>query len=488
MAKTEDENVNQIGGEKQATDAPDTEIARAPEAEASSASEPWDAATKRTVLVILFIGLLYALWISRAVLPLLIISAIVAYLLSPIVDLAERIRIPRSVSTVILFALLFVGISLLPALFAPAIARQLSALAAFDVQSTTRTLLLRINQAIYSLPDSISIIGFDVPIGSTVDQIQSNAVEFDFIPSLADILTYVQQLIGTTTNLLSSTAIISFNVVGSIFSIFITLLVAFFLSLYMTKDAPKIRSYVESLFPDSYQSEIIDVIRRVGVIWSGFFRGQFLLSIIVGAVTWGALALLGMPGALILGIVAGLLEVIPNIGPIIAMIPAVIIALIYGSPVVEAAGINNFGFALIIIATYFIIQQLENNILVPRIIGSSVNLHPIVVMIGVAVGLNVAGILGALLAAPILASLRVLGGYIHAKLLDYQPFLRPEPAAVPQAVQYRRVVHGDDRDDAPAPRAVDAPADTPALSTTSPAASPTASPDVGTTPSASPTA
>ncbi len=447
------------------------------------ASEPWDAATKRTVLVILFIGLLFTLWISRNILPLLIVSAIIAYLLSPIVDLAERLRIPRGVSTLVLFALLLFGLSLLPALFAPSIARQLGALAAFDVQNTARMLLMRFNQAIYSLPESINLIGFEVPVGSTVDQIQSNAVEFDFIPSLADILNYVQQLIGTTTNLVSSTAVISFNVVGSIFSVLITILVAFFLTLYMTKDAPQIRHYIEGLFPSSYQSEFVDVLRRMGAVWSSFFRGQFLLSLTVGLITWGVLSLLGMPGALILGILAGLLEVIPNIGPILAMIPALVLALIYGSPVLAETGINNFGFALIIVAIYFIIQQLENNILVPRIIGSSVNLHPIVVIIGVAVGLNVAGILGALLAAPILASLRVLGGYVHAKLLDYQPFLGRDAAGVPQQVQYRRVVRGDELQESRAQQPAEA---TPDTATGRPdAASAQPQTDAGVAPSAS---
>jgi predicted PurR-regulated permease PerM len=415
------------------------------QAASSIASEPWDASTKRTVLVILLILILFGLWLSRDVLPLLIVSAIIAYLLSPIVDLAERLRIPRGVSTIVLYMLLLLGLSLLPALFAPTIARQLSTLASFDVQNTTRTLLIRFNETIYGLPDAVTIIGFEMPVGTIIDQIQDNAAEFDFIPSLADILTYVQQLIGTTTNLVSSTAVISYNVVGGLFSLLITVVVAFFLSLYMTKDAPSIRSYIESLFPTSYQSESMDVLRRMGTVWSSFFRGQLLLSVTVGLLTWGVLTLLQMPGALILGILAGLLEVIPNIGPILAMIPSIIIALIYGSPVMDAVGINNFGFALIIVAIYFVIQQLENNILVPRIIGSSVNLHPIVVIIGVAVGLNVAGILGALLAAPILASLRVLGSYIHAKLLDYQPFFGSDPADVLQEeVTYRRVVHGDE--------------------------------------------
>ena len=152
-----------------------------------------------------------------------------------------------------------------------------------------------------------------------------------------------------------------------------------------------------------------------------------------------------MPGALILGILAGTLEIVPNLGPTLAMIPAVIVALIQGSEVLRPLGIDNVSFALITIAIYFIIQQLENNIVVPRVIGDSVNLHPVVVICGVVVGLNVGGILGAFLAAPVLASLRVIGGYIHAKLLDYPPFQGGSfPAAKPKQRSYRRTVKGEE--------------------------------------------
>ena len=148
-----------------------------------------------------------------------------------------------------------------------------------------------------------------------------------------------------------------------------------------------------------------------------------------------------MPGALIFGILAGLLEVVPNLGPILAMIPAVITALIQGSNVLGPMGIDNVGFALITVGIYFLIQQLENNILVPRIIGDSINLHPIVVICAVAVGFSAAGILGALLAPPIVATFRVIGSYVHAKLLDYPALCRqahcPARAAEPTGAKSR---------------------------------------------------
>ena len=439
--------------------APSSDAARSrPNGEAElrlPSSSEWDLPTKRTVLVILLIGLIFVVWISRPILPMLVVSGIIAYLLSPIVDLGERLRLPRTVMTLILFVLLVVLLVLLPIFFVPILIRQLASIANFDVQGIARSVLGQFNQTIYNLPDTIVILGIDVPINDAIAQLQAGYQEFNFIPSLADVLNYIQQVIITTTNVVSTTAFISFSVVGGIFQLFITILIVFFLSLYLTKDAPAIRAYVASLFPSSYQSEVVDLFRRVGFIWSSFFRGQIILSFVVGLVTYIVLSAVGMPGALLLAILAGFLEVIPNLGPTIAMIPAVVVALIQGSPVLTPLGINNLGFALIVIAIYFIIQQLENNILVPRIIGSSVNLHPIVVICGVAVGFNIFGILGALLAAPTIASMRVLGSYIHAKLLGYEPFLdqRPPPRRQ-RRMTYRRTVTGDDL--APAGSAADA--------------------------------
>src|SRR4029079_6796928 len=139
--------------------------------------------------------------------------------------------------------------------------------------------------------------------------------------------------------------------------LFVTFLLIFFLSLYMTKDSPEIRRYIEGLFPRTYQSEWVDLLRRMGYIWQSFFRGQLILCLVVGVTTWTALELAGMPGALLLGILAGTLEIIPTLGPTLSMIPAVIIALIQGSTVLGAYGVTNVGFALITVAIYFIIQQ-----------------------------------------------------------------------------------------------------------------------------------
>ncbi len=392
----------------------------------------------------MLIAMVIVLWISRPILPVLVISAIFAYILSPVVDLVERLRIPRSIATIFLFILLLVGISLLPIFLVPILIRQLTSLS-FDAPTAVYGLIEGFNETIKNLPETIEFLGFVLPVSEVVQQIQSNYQGFNFFPTVAEILGYIQQLISTATSLVGSTAFIGFYVVGGVVQIVFSVLLVFFLSLYMTKDAPRIRAYVASLFPPSYQSEVVDLLRRMGYIWQSFFRGQIVLSFTIGFLTWAALSAVGMPGALLLGILAGSLEALPNLGPIFAMVPAIIIALIQGSEILSPLGISNLGFALIIVAIYFIIQQLENNILVPRIIGSSVNLHPIIVICGVFLGFQVFGILGALLAAPVIATSRVLGGYVHAKLLGYPPFADQEdPLTGRDGFMYRRTITGEE--------------------------------------------
>ena len=408
------------------------------------ASSQWDVATKRTVLVILLIVAIFTVWLSSPVITPLLLAGILSYLLNPIIDACERIHISRNVSTIVLFVLLAISLILLPILLVPVLVDQLTRLGQFNESVTAANFLGWVSERFNHFPDTIRFLGFTLPLSESIQQLETNFKQFIIVPTLAELLNYIQQLVGTATNVVSSTALIGISVVGGILQVFLTLIVVLFLSLYMTKDAPSIRRYVEGLFPTSYHSELVDVLRRIGRIWQSFFRGQLILCFTVSVFTSIALQLEGMPGALIFGIIAGILEVVPTLGPILSAIPAVIVALIQGSDVLAAHGINHFGFALIVLGTYFIIQQTESHILVPRIIGESVNLHPIVVICGAVVGFNVAGLLGTFLAAPVIASVRVIGTYVHAKLLDYPPFLdQPLPQKRPRRTfVYRRTVRG----------------------------------------------
>jgi predicted PurR-regulated permease PerM len=130
--------------------------------------------------------------------------------------------------------------------------------------------------------------------------------------------------------------------------------------------------------------------------------GQILLCLIIGAACSGVLFLLRVPGALVLGMIAGVLELIPNIGPFLAAIPAFLVALTQ-SPLL----------ALVTVLAYWGIQALENAVIVPKLMGRVVKLHPLAVILALLVGGTLFGVIGAVIAIPVTAALAVLLGEIQ---------------------------------------------------------------------------
>jgi predicted PurR-regulated permease PerM len=153
-------------------------------------------------------------------------------------------------------------------------------------------------------------------------------------------------------------------------------------------------------------------------VWAGFLRGQLLLALIIGVATTMVLEILGVPNALLLGVLAGILEVVPTIGPIIAMIPAVLLAFFQGS---THFTLDNTLFACIVVGAYIVIQQLENHIVVPNVLGRSVDLPASVILFGALAGASLAGVLGIFLAAPVLATARLALRFILDKLFEPLP-------------------------------------------------------------------
>jgi Predicted permease len=155
--------------------------------------------------------------------------------------------------------------------------------------------------------------------------------------------------------------------------------------------------------------------RLIDDVLSAYLRGQLLLCLFVGGMATLALLIIGVPFALVLGVVAGILEALPFVGPILGAIPAVLVALL-----------SNPMSALWVAVAFLAIQQVENLLLVPRIAGKSVKLHPAMVMVVLVVGNELAGLVGMLLAVPITAVLRDLFKYLYLRFLD-EP-LTPEAA------------------------------------------------------------
>jgi predicted PurR-regulated permease PerM len=171
-----------------------------------------------------------------------------------------------------------------------------------------------------------------------------------------------------------------------------------------------------------YQADARRVNREFGRIWRAYLRGQIILGLIIFLAVWLALTLLGVQNAFVLGVLSGVLEFLPVIGPFIGTGAASISAFFQPT---NYMGLDPWVYALLVIGVMFLIQQIENNLLVPRIVGGALNLHPLIVIIGVVIGASLAGLVGAVLAAPLLATVKLMGTYAWRKLFDLPPF--PDP-------------------------------------------------------------
>ncbi len=351
-------------------------------------SKSWSNSTKWLVIIS---GLLALVWIihrfGQIIAP-LALAVILAYVLNPPVRfLTTRIRLSRTLAVVSVYLALIVILGLVLVAFVPSLIQQVTS----------------INVDFQNIVEGVSRF-FEQPL-----------FIFGFYVDLMDVY---QEVSGTLQSIVSPLASQTVSFLIGLASGFAWLVFVLIVSFYLLKDLPKLGRSLNTLVPADYQDEVRRLVKEINVIWSAFFRSQLVLCAVIGTLVGITMQIVGVRNALILGIIAGVLEIVPNVGPTIAAIPAVLFAYFQGSTYLP---LSNGWFALLVIGLYVVIQQLENNFLVPRIIGRSLNLHPLVVIIGAIAGAKLAGILGIFLAAPILASLRIVGNYVHCKLLDLEP-------------------------------------------------------------------
>jgi predicted PurR-regulated permease PerM len=176
------------------------------------------------------------------------------------------------------------------------------------------------------------------------------------------------------------------SVFGGLYSFFAILVISFYLS--VTRKG--IDSFLGAVIPDKYEAYVIDLWKRSEAKVGRWLQGQLLLCLFVGLVVYVGLSIMGIKYALLLGLMAMILEIVPVVGPVIAAIPAVFFGFI------EAPAM---GFWMIVF--YIVVQQIESNILVPIVLGKTIGLNPIVVLIALLVGNQLAGIPGMILSVPV---------------------------------------------------------------------------------------
>jgi len=304
---------------------------------------------------ILVVALVYLAVELKEILAIIFISFIIMATLSPSVDFLRKNRVPKILAVLIPYLTFIAVILLIIVPLVPFFISQLQSLfLIFPSYVDQTTKLLNLNLDISDINEM-------------------------FTKDIADI--------GKNVLLFTS----------KIFTGVFSLLAVFVISFYFMLGREKTKKEITTIFPKDSQDKVLAIISRVENKLGAWFRGQIVLSFTIGFTTWIALTLLGIPFAPPLAILAGILEIVPTIGPIIAGIPAVIVALSI-SPIL----------AVVIIAVYIVIQMFENNILVPKIMERAVGLNPIVIIVGVMIGTKFMGVLGALLSVPFIATLAIL--------------------------------------------------------------------------------
>ena len=377
-------------------------------------SPRWSTPTKYIMGVILFLSALVVVIIGRGVIPMVILAALLALFINPfILLLNRRLRLKWPAAVALTYVLVILVLLLIPLLIIPNLSGAVNFLFTQDYRELAR-------QAAQGMASVSALIEGNLVVSTVLKpMLDSLIVALENFTTQAPqpvenvtvtLASVSSQLAGTLGALVDILGPVIAGVVSGIF----TLLVA----LQMSLASNQISSWYPDLIPPAYKGEYAALFQNITGTWVSFLRGQLTLMLVIGVTIWLGNLILGVPSALLLGIIAGLLEMIPSVGPTLAAIPAVLLALFFGS---SHLAVSNIVFALLVIGFYVLIQFLENQFLVPYIMGDAVDLPPLIVLIGTVAGASAFGILGALLATPVIATGNLVFQFIYRKILEPPP-------------------------------------------------------------------
>ena len=289
-------------------------------------------------------------------LALLILAFTIAQALSPLADRLER-QLPRALGATLLFLTIFALFGLL-------------------LGSMTPMLIEETRQFVARAPDLLD----------KSRQWLSSWTPISSVPLRDAVVAVLKNVQGTVVNL-------PFAAIGALFEGVVVL----FLSLYLLIAGPRLKRFVLSLIPERRRRRASRVMSRMGHSMGGYVRGAAMSGVIVGILTWLALFTVGLEYRRVLALAAALGEFVPYLGPVAAAVPAVLVAL-SESPTT----------ALIVALIYLGLQQLDSHLITPNVMKTQTDLHPALVVLALAAGFSVGGLIGALTALPTFAALRVL--------------------------------------------------------------------------------
>ncbi len=343
-----------------------------------------------TILWIAAAILLLFLWEVRDILTPFIWAIVTAYVLNPIVVfLSKRTGLSRRVWSILFYLLLLVllvwGLSSL----VPLISRQVSEL-------------------IREMPQHFREAG--KLLGQTQIDVLGTRINLD-APD-AEISRRISELFSQAGRTMLPGAL------PHVFEGLLKLLVYLVSTFFLLLEADRIGNTIYRFMPNGARNELGPLWRRINHVLGAYIRGQLFLVVLMSSVTFVALTILDVRFAPLIAIFTGLVETLPFIGPYIAGGTAVLVALTQGS---APFGWSSITLAIVVAAMYTILRQLEDNFVMPFLIGRLVHLHPLTVIFVVLSGASLGGILGLLVAVPLAASIKIVAGYLYRKFREEQP-------------------------------------------------------------------
>lgn len=312
------------------------------------------------------------LFLVREVLLMMFIAIVIASALDPIVDWMQNHGIPRALGVILVYFVLVLGVGIALALIVPALVSEVRSLG--DI-----------------LPAYLQDLSVYLEGISGVSAAQSLQDLSDFISSLS--------------SQFDSAIVSAYELIRSFFGSVFSVVAVFVLSFYFLLQENAFKKFIQSFVPKKYRKQSISITDRIQQQMGNWLRGQLFLGFVIFIVTYIVLSLLGVKYALVLAIFAGLLEIVPYIGPVIAAVPAIFLGLLQ-SPFI----------GLLVLIAYILIQQFENHLLVPKVMERAVGLNPLVVIIVILAGAKVAQVPGAIVAVPAATTASViLGDYFDGQ-------------------------------------------------------------------------
>ncbi len=296
-------------------------------------------------------GLLVLAYVLRSVLAMLFVSIIIAAALSPLVDWFEKKKIPRLVGTLIIYLGIIALLSLIIYFAFPIIYEE----------------VLNLADSLPGISEQVLHLISNSALGERIS---------DFISS------YQGSIIKDASQFFS----ILINLGGGIVSV----VTVFIISFYLLLEKDGVSDFIKFITPQNIEGTVLKIWYRSRLRLGKWLRVQLLLSTIIGVMVWAALLILGVKYAFILAIFAALCELVPMVGPILAGVVASVVALTQSLPLAIWTAI-----------TFILIQRVENDILVPSIMGKTIGFNPVVVLVALFAGGKLGGVLGMLIALPV---------------------------------------------------------------------------------------